>query len=141
MANSKEKHVRDVINFLVLNEYLYFTNSEYPVVRLTDRAKEVLFNGKKLKMKLVKDIEMPKRKIKEEVSVNNELLTRLKRLRLDIARKEGVPAFIVFSDTTLIDMCRKMPATENEFLEVNGVGKAKMNRYGRDFLEEIINFS
>jgi len=140
MSALKEKQVRDVVNFLVLNGYMYITDTEYPVVKLTDRAKDVLFNGEKLKMKLVKDIEVPVRKVKEEVQVNNDLLSRLKRLRLEIAKREKVPAFIVFSDATLIDMCRKMPVSESEFLEVSGVGQAKLNRYGREFINEIMEF-
>jgi len=140
MADYKENRVRDIINFLVLNDYLYITDSEYPVVRLTGKAKDVLFDGVRLTMKLVKDIEVPVRKVKEEVSVNNDLLTRLKKLRLEIAKKEKVPAFIVFSDATLIDMCRKMPVTEHEFLEISGVGRAKLGRYGREFINEITEF-
>ncbi|MBQ8729822.1 MAG: RecQ family ATP-dependent DNA helicase, partial [Lachnospiraceae bacterium] len=141
MSTFKEKQVRDIVNFLVLNGYMFLTNSEYPVVRLTAKANDVLFNGEMLKMKLVKDLEVPVRKVKEEVQVNNDLLTKLKRLRLEIAKREKVPAFIVFSDATLIDMCKKMPVSESEFLDVSGVGQAKLNRYGKEFINEIVDFS
>jgi ATP-dependent DNA helicase RecQ len=58
-------------------------------------------------------------------------------LRAKIARSEGVPAYIVFSDATLRDMCIKLPKNLSEFLSVSGVGDIKCSRYGSAFVEEI----
>ena len=65
--------------------------------------------------------------------VNLALLDALKRLRLEIASRDGVPPFVVFADSTLIDMCLKLPKDENEMLNVSGVGKIKAERYGAAF--------
>lgn len=59
---------------------------------------------------------------------------------MEIARENSVPPYIVFSDKTLIDMCVKLPATEEEFLEVSGVGENKLKKYGKQFLEAITEF-
>ncbi|MCL2461340.1 MAG: HRDC domain-containing protein, partial [Defluviitaleaceae bacterium] len=66
---------------------------------------------------------------------NADLLAELKELRLKIAREEGVPVFVVFSDSTLVDMCARLPADEDEFLSVSGVGQVKLAKYGAAFLE------
>ena len=66
-----------------------------------------------------------------------ELFERLRALRKRLADEAAVPPYIVFSDATLRDMCAKLPATEEELLEVNGVGATKLARYGAAFLAEI----
>ena len=66
-----------------------------------------------------------------------KLLEELKALRWDLAKKGGVPAYIIFTDASLEDMARKRPETMEEFLKVTGVGKTKAQRYGQAFLEAI----
>jgi superfamily II DNA helicase RecQ len=67
-------------------------------------------------------------------SVDDELLTLLKSLRLHLAREKGVPAYLIFNDATLLEMAARKPRSEAELLEVPGVGPAKLERYGRQFL-------
>ena len=66
-----------------------------------------------------------------------ELLTRLKALRMDFAKQLGKPAFVVFSDATLIDMVRRKPKTREDMLDVSGVGPSKFERFGEAFLAEL----
>ncbi|MFO1117526.1 MAG: DNA helicase RecQ [Beijerinckiaceae bacterium] len=65
------------------------------------------------------------------------ILAALKRKRLELAREEGAPAFVIFPDKTLIDMAEKRPATLDEMLAVHGVGERKLARYGDAFLEAL----
>ena len=67
----------------------------------------------------------------------NELLARLKELRLQLAREQEVPAYVIFADRTLIDMTRRQPRTRAEFAEINGVGAVKLERFADTFLAEI----
>jgi len=67
--------------------------------------------------------------------VDRELFDRLRELRRELASKEGVPAYIVFSDASLRDMCRKKPQSLIQFSAVNGVGSVKLEKYGGKFLE------
>ena len=69
------------------------------------------------------------------------LFERLRALRLEIARDIGKPPYIVFSDKALRDMAQRRPHTSEEFLEVNGVGANKLERYGARFLAAINEFS
>lgn len=68
-------------------------------------------------------------------SVDGELLTLLKSLRLHLAREKGVPAYLIFNDATLLEMAARKPRTEAELLQVPGVGPAKLERYGTAFLK------
>jgi ATP-dependent DNA helicase RecQ len=69
-----------------------------------------------------------------------DLLQRLKILRLKLAKQRQVPAFVIFSDRSLIDMANKAPLTRWDFGEVNGVGAAKQEQFGEIFLDEITAF-
>ena len=68
---------------------------------------------------------------------NEALFGRLRAVRAALARRLGLPAYVVFSDAALRDMCAKRPQTERELLNVSGVGEAKLQRYGAAFLEEL----
>ncbi len=70
-------------------------------------------------------------------SMDRDLFERLRGLRKELADRQGVPAYIVFSDKVLHEMVGRRPATEAQLLDVPGVGPAKLERYGRSFLEEI----
>ena len=63
-----------------------------------------------------------------------------KALRAKLAARQGVPAYVIFSDATLQDMCARLPSDKEEMLEVSGVGDAKFARYGEAFLKEIAAF-
>ncbi len=93
--------------------------------------------------KAVKNYDKVKSRAKKMLEETNDtpLFTELKFLRSAIAKREGVPAFVVFSDMTLRDMCDKQPKTSAEFLNVSGVGVAKLEKYGEEFISVIQRFS
>lgn len=140
MKDVKEKRIRDIINFLTLNSYVFVTDSEYPVIKLGKKANDVLFHGEKLIMKMAREVEKPVKSEKKLADVDEGLFRRLKELRTEIAKREKVPAFIVFSDAALIDMCRKKPKCDFDFLDVSGVGQAKLRRYGSEFIKSICEY-
>ena len=76
----------------------------------------------------------------EEANLDDKLLAGLKALRLALAKRAGVPAFVVFTDETLRDMCRKRPHSPEEMRAVSGVGAAKLQRYGQEFLAAIADY-
>ena len=92
---------------------------------------------------------MPKQKIgrtlKESIPThiysgeNAELLYRLKQKRLTLAQDQGVPAFVVFVDTVLYQMVERKPKNRDDFLNLVGVGPAKLEKYGDSFLSVINN--
>ena len=66
-----------------------------------------------------------------------ELLSVLKGLRMEFARKLGKPAFVVFSDATLLDMVARKPDDRESMLSVSGVGPSKFERFGEAFLDAL----
>jgi ATP-dependent DNA helicase RecQ len=79
--------------------------------------------------------------VTKQITNDDPLFEQLRTLRLKLAQEAGVPPFVVFSDKTLRDMASRLPVTEEEFLEVNGVGLSKLEKYGEPFMEEIKAYS
>ncbi|WP_027400203.1 DNA helicase RecQ [Anaerovorax odorimutans] len=141
MADTSEKIIRKIIDYLILEEYLRSTLDEYPVLKLTPLSPDILKGRKNLSMKLIKEIPLKEHKDIKIHNVNSELFEGLKAIRNYIAKKQRVPSYIIFTDATLKDMCKKLPKNEEELLEVNGVGQVKLKKYGGQFLNEILKFT
>ena len=73
----------------------------------------------------------------QEIEHNFEHFEILRELRKQIALKDGVPPYVVFSDKTLKEMAAILPKNNNEFLNINGVGQVKLEKYGKQFLKKI----
>lgn len=143
ISELSEKRLRDIINHLVLNDFLYITNDEYPILKLGTKANEVLKQNVKVEMKLAKETEKVVKPSKKNIAlkpINNILFDKLKELRRSIANEQKVPAFVIFADSTLTDMCMKLPVNKEELLDVAGVGQVKLERYGEHFLKAITEF-
>lgn len=143
MRSDPRETIRGYIEYLEQLSYLH-TDVKYGVLRLTERANLVLYKGERVEMptraKPSRTAERKKdmdRGTPAESGENPELLEALKALRSKISQREGVPAYIVFSNASLQDMARKAPQTPAEFLNVSGVGAFKAERYGKLFLDEI----
>ena len=80
-------------------------------------------------------------KISEADPRAGALLVRLKALRMRLARQARVPAYVIFSDRTLIDMAARVPLTKWDFGEVHGVGAAKQEKFAEIFISEISGFA
>lgn len=104
---------------------------------LTPLAKKILFEGRKVKLASLQIKEQTAIKERIEKFETPGLYEKLRQLRREIAIEENVPAYIVFSDAALKDMEKLLPKTEDEFLQVSGVGEAKNEKYGMRFLEAI----
>lgn len=138
--------LRQVMNHLFLNDWLAITNDEYAIVKLTEKSKTVLEDGESVIMKMAKEqepVEKAKsgKKIKKSSASVLELtegeaalFETLRALRMEIAKEEKVPPYIVFSDKTLVHMSVKKPKTKEEMLSVSGVGEFKFEKYGERFL-------
>lgn len=139
MKEVTARHIFGTIDFLAEKEYISADN-ETEVLKLLPKSRDVLFGRKRLVMKKVENSEKVVKTHRPEVPVNSELLDALKALRKSIASKKSVPAYVIFTDATLIDMCKKCPETPDEMLEVSGVGRTKLEKFGKQFLEEIAKF-
>ena len=158
LAGVPVHRLRQVMNDLMLNEYLAVTQDEYAVVKLTEKSARILEEGERVVMKMAKEQEpsgktgqsgrtadkKQKARTPGGFALNGEeeqLFEVLRRLRSRIASAEGVPPYIVFSDKTLAHMCIVRPADREQMLTVSGVGTFKYEKYGEQFLETVRDFS
>lgn len=131
--------IRKVMNFLLLHEYLVVTDDEYMIVKLTEKSRSVLEEDEPIVMKMAKDKEpaakgKPEKARTENKAIDQNVFEKLRALRMEIAREEKVPPYIVFSDKTLTYMSIIQPKTREEMLTVSGVGEYKFAKYGERFL-------
>ena len=158
LARVPVHRLRQVMNHLMLNEYLAVTPDDYAIVKLTEKSARILEEGERVVMKMAKEQEpsgktgqagraadkKQKARTPGGFALNEEeeqLFEVLRRLRSRIASAEGVPPYIVFSDKTLAHMCIVRPADREQMLTVSGVGTFKYEKYGEQFLETVRDFS
>ena len=129
----------DVIDEMIERGYLASSGGKYAVVRLGPRAKEALAGEAVLLRARETEGENPAPKAKgaSHGAANAGLYGALRGLRLRIAEKRGVPAYMIFTDATLRAMCAMLPETPEQLLEVPGVGETKLRAYGGEFLRAI----
>lgn len=142
MKDKSPKYIKDLIGVLVADGYIKVSGLNYPILKLNEKSKDVLFSKKKVYIRDLKE-ENTKEKIDKfnlNMPYDRDLFNNLKKLRLDISRKRNVPPFIVFSDASLIDMARLKPKNKKDFLKIKGVGDKKLKQYGEIFIEEIKEF-
>jgi len=144
MRDTDRMKIREYIDVLVEQGYLVQTTGSFPVLQTTNRAWEVLRGGTRVSYARREELAepTPRRRMPERrtVAPEDSLFEALRRLRAELAKAEGVPAYVVFSNATLADMAVKRPADMVDFLDVSGVGEYKAARYGRAFLEAIQNW-
>ncbi|RBN51377.1 DNA helicase RecQ [Flavobacterium psychrolimnae] len=111
-------------------------------IRLTSLAKKVLFEGEKVQLTTIQKINIEKQETKatKTKSVANSLFETLRKLRYEISKEESVPAYVIFSDAALRQMETERPMSVTELLAIDGVGKAKLEKYGDAFIKAIIDF-
>lgn len=143
LESSNKNLLRRLIEELLLEGYI--ATGEYQILKLRDISRLKNTETKVLvkitdEDKMTKRNEKPKKNKKGMDSLTSagfKLFDKLKELRLEIARAEKIPPYIVFNDKTLIDMCAKMPTTKSDMLNVSGVGENKYGKYGERFIAVI----
>ena len=141
MREETQERVRAYLDCLEATECVY-TETEHGTLRPGAKANAVLFHGERVHMlsRVERQIEAPVRQKAERVPAappDQSLLAALRAERTRLARQEGVPPYIIFSNAALADMAARVPRTPEEFLEVSGVGQVKARRYGSAFLAVI----
>lgn len=128
----------NILRQLIQLGYLRVDTESFNVLKLTPLTKAILRDDEKLflakeRVKLVKT----KRREKLRHPADNELFERLRAWRKQAAQEDGVAAFVVFSDATLVDLASKKPRTRIDLLKVSGIGVHKANKYGAEVLKVI----
>ncbi|WP_426348435.1 DNA helicase RecQ [Alloiococcus sp. CFN-8] len=129
MKKYSSKFIKDIIHTLLREGYLDKKENTYSMVKLNSKSINLLKGKERLFTKLIGE--------EEEEVTSSPLFLRLRKLRRELAEKEGLPPYIVFSDSVLIEMCRALPESKEELLELKGIGENKSEKYGTEFLNII----
>lgn len=148
LQDKNKNLLKKLIAQMQLEEYLIETG-EYHLLKIGPAMQHLKDEGTRVLIKISEEDKRPtttasktnKVKCKDALtSAGYALFDELRALRLEIAREENMPPYIIFSDKTLIDMSAKMPMVKEEMLRVTGVGEAKYSKYGSRFLALIHNY-
>ena len=140
-----EDEIRDLIMLLIDEGYLIQTEGRYSVIKIGNGIERLRDDSNRIVVRRYDEKEperkkqtgAKRKKTDELTSEGYDLFEKLRALRLEIAREESMPPYIIFSDKTLIDMCVKKPTNKEEMLNVSGVGEHKFAKYGERFIEAI----
>jgi ATP-dependent DNA helicase RecQ len=122
---------------LIAQGFLAQSDGTYPVIMLTPKSEDVLKGKVAVELFKVQIEEDDPSFAKSVPDHDRELFEELRKKRLQFARNEGVPPYVIFSDASLVEMASFLPQNQAEMLRISGVGDLKMEKYGHDFLEII----
>ena len=131
MKERRLKDISDLILRLSAMQYLDITESQYPVVTLNKLSWQVLRGQKKVWQKMV---------IVKKAKAKGELFEALRSLRKELAIKEKLPPYMIFSDATLTQMATDKPTDLELMKNIRGVGEFKLQKYGEEFLTVIKSY-
>lgn len=131
MKERKLKDISDLILRLSAMQYLDITESQYPVVTLNELSWQVLRGQKKVWQKMV---------IVKKAKAKGGLFEALRSLRKELATKEKLPPYMIFSDATLTQMATDKPTDLELMKNIRGVGEFKLQKYGEEFLTVIKSY-
>lgn len=126
LKNHRKYYLNKLLSLLIREQHLL---AEGEKLSITEKGNQLL-HGEEEFIVLREEGE-------EKQDYHEELLLRLKSVRRDMSRMEGIAPYIIFHDETLRDIARRIPMTKKEFMEVRGVGRTKALKYGDAFLGEI----
>lgn len=141
--------IRDMLRQAIDDGFLQQSEGQYPVIKLTAAGLDVLAGNRKVVQERMiapsqEEIIVPKKKGTKESRFIDEdalrpLFDALRAVRYDLAKKEHIPPFVIFSDATLWEMAAQQPRTLEEMAAIKGVGEFKLNKYGKQFIHAIAN--
>lgn len=133
-ADVSKEDWNSVIRDLLAQEYLAKSEGMYPVLKLTPKSANVLKGLEKVMITRSKEMIEVK---ESHVEYESELLQQLKQTRRQIADEENVPAYIVLSDATLLELATYLPHNKDEFFKISGFGQIKIEKYGKQFWDVV----
>ena len=141
--------VRDMVRQCIDDGYLDQSDGKYPVVSLTADGRQALSGSRRIVQQKVVAAdpvpELPKRQQKRRAGAIDEdalrpLFDTLRAVRLELAKDEHIPPFVIFSDATLWDMAALKPDSLDAMSQIKGVGNFKLHKYGRQFVGAIQSY-
>lgn len=144
MSEYSKDTIRDLISFLVAEGYVKIIGDKYPILTLDIKANNVLFSNTQVVIKKkIERILKPEKNSKndfESLQFDVKLFELLRELRMEVAAKNNVPPFIIFTDVSLKQMSTYYPTDVDSMLKISGVGTFKLEKYGDVFIDTIRNY-
>lgn len=138
LSDQTHQQVVQIIDALVADGDLALQPyRDYQALTLTKASAAVLRNEKQVELRLPKKERVSHKQMEE---TEDPLFQRLREFRQKLADSEEIPSYLIFTNASLRDMCRKKPLTMSEFRQVSGVGVIKSQKYGACFIKEIQAF-
>jgi ATP-dependent DNA helicase RecQ len=135
----KDERVRQLLAELVGAGLARQSSGEYPVVEITPAGREAITKGTPPLLTLPTETASPKNRTANGADAPVQTMDRLRRWRSETARAAGVPAYVVFHDSTLAAIAVAQPTNLSDLLRVSGVGDSKLRKYGEEVLEVLRN--
>ena len=145
-ADQSKPVLQSIIRELIAVNALKVNLEKYGALEITDKGSRILrgsetFMAKVLSKVITSTAPTENSTVTPAILENNQmLLVELKKLRLALAKERSVPAFVIFSDKTLIQIANELPTSEEEFLSINGVGKTKLKAFYKPISDIITLF-
>jgi ATP-dependent DNA helicase RecQ len=145
-ADQSKPVLQSIIRELIAVNALKVNLEKYGALEITDKGSRILsgsetFMAKVLSKVITSTASTENSTVTPAILKNNQtLLVELKKLRLALAKERSVPAFVIFSDKTLIQIANELPTSEEEFLSINGVGKTKLKAFYKPLSDIITLF-
>lgn len=144
-ADLRKPEWQSIIRQLVAAGFLQLDVQGYGGLAITPKGQDLVRGQESFRYRqdTLKKSRAAKRRVQDLAAdadlpeADTELLTSLRALRLSFAKERGVPAYVVFTDRSLVDMARRKPATIDDFAKVHGVGAAKLRDFAEPFLAAI----
>ena len=138
MADEQPTRLRTILDYLILHGYLAQTAGDMPCVVLTEKS--IIRERKPVSMKLPRKLKADKIKAADVDQSPDSLYEALRKTRETLAKRAGIPPYLIFSNKTLQEMVVKQPRTLVDFRAVSGVGEAKAERYYKPFIKTIEDY-
>ena len=145
-SNHSAKYWQGFVRQAVAGGHLVVDIAGYGGLKLTASGEDVARRNVSFSIKEINTAPPSRTKSRQAGSADHELpegvanlLRRLKTLRRNLAKARNVPAYVVFSDATLREMCMTRPTTMSQMAQINGVGPKKLDDYGALFLDHLSN--
>jgi len=135
--------LKQLIRILVSKGLLIKAEGQYPIICLSERGKDVLNSREEMILEQPRKVEVkakPKKE-KEVLPYDQGLFDKLRMLRKELADQADVPPFVIFSDVSLREMAYYLPQSDESFLQISGVGRAKLEQFGLMFLSIIHDYT
>jgi ATP-dependent DNA helicase RecQ len=126
---------------LLLSGYIAYSQDEFPILKLTEKSLGVLYKCEKVFLPKPAEIKIAKEpEIYQQHSYEKPLFNLLKQLRNSISHEQNVPSYIIFSDSSMLDLATYLPLNTADLHKISGFGEYKIHKYGQAFLKVVQDY-